>query len=116
MVYKTTKFVLIFDRYVSSQIWSRHHRKTPRNSGIHISYLVEHILVCHLLNFRFPDAEKLSPPLLQLSNVTFGYTEDRFVLKDVDIDVGADSRIAVVGELFTLFSAFVAEDDRVARC
>jgi ATP-binding cassette subfamily F protein 3 len=46
---------------------------------------------------RFPEAEKISPPLLQLSNVTFGYSEDRIVLKDVDIDVGADSRIAVVG-------------------
>ncbi|KAF8575906.1 P-loop containing nucleoside triphosphate hydrolase protein [Ramaria rubella] len=47
--------------------------------------------------FKFPDAEKISPPLLQLSNVTFGYSEDRIILKDVDIDVGADSRIAVIG-------------------
>ncbi|KAF8523125.1 P-loop containing nucleoside triphosphate hydrolase protein [Hysterangium stoloniferum] len=47
--------------------------------------------------FRFPDAEKISPPLLQLSNVTFGYTEDRPILSGIDIDVGADSRIAVVG-------------------
>ena len=50
------------------------------------------------LKLRFPDAEKISPPLLQLSNVTFGYTEDRIILKDVDIDVGADSRIAIVGK------------------
>ncbi|KAF8519203.1 P-loop containing nucleoside triphosphate hydrolase protein [Gautieria morchelliformis] len=47
--------------------------------------------------FKFPEAEKISPPLLQLSNVTFGYTEDRSILENVDIDVGADSRIAVVG-------------------
>ncbi|KIJ38547.1 hypothetical protein M422DRAFT_33299, partial [Sphaerobolus stellatus SS14] len=46
--------------------------------------------------FRFPDAEKISPPLLQLSNVTFGYTPDKLILKDVDIDVGLDSRIAIV--------------------
>ena len=52
-----------------------------------------------LQNFfaRFPEAEKISPPLLQLSNVTFGYSEDKLILKGVDIDVGADSRIAIVG-------------------
>jgi ATPase subunit of ABC transporter with duplicated ATPase domains len=69
---------------------------TPRNSGAFISF--DHQQCGVYLKSRFPDAEKISPPLLQLSNVTFGYTEDRLILKDVDIDVGADSRIAVVGQ------------------
>jgi ATP-binding cassette subfamily F protein 3 len=47
--------------------------------------------------FRFPETEKISPPLLQLSDVTFGYSSDKIILKDVNIDVGIDSRIAVVG-------------------
>ncbi|KAI5989768.1 P-loop containing nucleoside triphosphate hydrolase protein [Pisolithus albus] len=47
--------------------------------------------------FRFPEAEKISPPLLQLSEVTFGYTPEKLILKNVNFDVGLDSRIAIVG-------------------
>ncbi|KAF7367411.1 Protein gcn20 [Mycena sanguinolenta] len=47
--------------------------------------------------FRFPDTEKISPPLLQMNEVTFGYTPDKIILKGVNIDVGLDSRIAIVG-------------------
>ncbi|KAF8665140.1 hypothetical protein AX16_000606 [Volvariella volvacea WC 439] len=47
--------------------------------------------------FRFPDTEKISPPLLQASEVTFGYTADKILLKDIHFDVGLDSRVAVVG-------------------
>lgn len=46
---------------------------------------------------RFAEAEKISPPLLQLSKVTFGYTPEKLILKDIEFDVGLDSRIAVVG-------------------
>ena len=47
--------------------------------------------------FRFPDCEKISPPLLQLSSASFGYTAENIILKGIDIDVGLDSRMAVVG-------------------
>ncbi|KAK7059220.1 hypothetical protein VNI00_001847 [Paramarasmius palmivorus] len=47
--------------------------------------------------FRFPETEKISPPLLQMNEVTFGYTPEKIVLKNVNIDVGLDSRIAIVG-------------------
>ncbi|RDB28588.1 putative ABC transporter ATP-binding protein C29A3.09c [Hypsizygus marmoreus] len=47
--------------------------------------------------FKFPETEKISPPLLQMSEVTFGYTPDKIILKRVNIDVGLDSRIAIVG-------------------
>ena len=47
--------------------------------------------------FKFPDAEKIAPPLLQLSNASFGYTPDKPILKHVDIDVGLDTRLAIVG-------------------
>ena len=47
--------------------------------------------------FRFPETDKISPPLLQLSEVSFGYTPEKTILKGVNIDVSIDSRIAVVG-------------------
>ena len=46
---------------------------------------------------RFPDTEKISPPLLQLSEATFGYRPDKLVLERVNFDVSLDSRIAIVG-------------------
>jgi ATP-binding cassette subfamily F protein 3 len=46
---------------------------------------------------RFPETEKISPPLLQLSEVTFGYDPSKIILNRVNFDVGLDSRIAIVG-------------------
>ncbi|KAG6373089.1 P-loop containing nucleoside triphosphate hydrolase protein [Boletus reticuloceps] len=47
--------------------------------------------------FKLPDTEKIPPPLLQLSGVKFGYSADEILLKNIDIDVGLESRIAMVG-------------------
>ena len=47
--------------------------------------------------FKFPETEKIAPPLLQLNDVTFGYSSDKILLRNVNIDVGLDSRMAVVG-------------------
>ncbi|KAI1781976.1 P-loop containing nucleoside triphosphate hydrolase protein [Ganoderma leucocontextum] len=47
--------------------------------------------------FKLPEIEKISPPVLQLSEVTFGYTPEKVLLKGINIDVGLDSRIAVIG-------------------
>lgn len=49
------------------------------------------------INFKFPDCEKLSPPIIQLQDVSFGYEENSPLLKDVNLDVQMDSRIALVG-------------------
>ncbi|KAJ3510179.1 hypothetical protein NLJ89_g4829 [Agrocybe chaxingu] len=48
-------------------------------------------------NERFPETEKISPPLLQMNDITFGYTPDKILLRGVNFDVGLDSRIAMVG-------------------
>ncbi|KAI9436514.1 P-loop containing nucleoside triphosphate hydrolase protein [Lactarius psammicola] len=48
-------------------------------------------------SFRFPETEKISPPLLQLSEVTFGYDAAKIILNRVNFDVGLDSRLAIVG-------------------
>ncbi|KAI1501407.1 P-loop containing nucleoside triphosphate hydrolase protein [Biscogniauxia marginata] len=49
------------------------------------------------VKFRFPEVEKLSPPIVQMSGVTFGYTKDKILLRDIDLDVQLDSRIGIVG-------------------
>lgn len=49
------------------------------------------------VHFQFPDVEKLSPPIVQMSGVTFGYTKDNILLRNVDLDVQLDSRIGIVG-------------------
>lgn len=49
------------------------------------------------VKFRFPDVEKLSPPIVQMTDVTFGYSKDKILLKNVDLDVQLDSRIGIVG-------------------
>jgi ATP-binding cassette subfamily F protein 3 len=47
--------------------------------------------------FKFEEADKLSPPMLQLSQVTFGYDPANPILSGIDFDVGLDSRMAIVG-------------------
>lgn len=50
-----------------------------------------------VVTFKFPDPDKLSPPILQMQNVSFGYSPDKILLKGVDMDVQMDSRIAFCG-------------------
>jgi len=49
------------------------------------------------VHFKFPDVEKLSPPIIQMTNVSFGYTKETPLLRNVDLDVQLDSRIGIVG-------------------
>ncbi|OKL58892.1 hypothetical protein UA08_05778 [Talaromyces atroroseus] len=51
----------------------------------------------YVVHFKFPDVEKLSPPIIQMTGVAFGYTKDKPLLSDVDLDVQLDSRIGIVG-------------------
>jgi len=51
----------------------------------------------YTVHFKFPDVEKLSPPIIQMANVSFGYSKDKILLKNVDLDVQLDSRIGIVG-------------------
>ncbi len=51
----------------------------------------------YTVHFKFPEVEKLSPPIIQMSNVSFGYSPGKPLLKNVDLDVQLDSRIGIVG-------------------
>ncbi|XP_073704835.1 ATP-binding cassette sub-family F member 3 [Garra rufa] len=48
---------------------------------------------------RFPDNfEKLSPPILQLDEVEFGYSPDQPLFKGLSVSADLESRICIVGE------------------
>ncbi|KAJ1509060.1 hypothetical protein HMI56_006986 [Coelomomyces lativittatus] len=49
------------------------------------------------VTFSFPNPEKISPPVLQLRDVSFGYTPDKIIVRDVNLDVQLTARVAVVG-------------------
>ena len=51
----------------------------------------------YTVHFRFPDVEKLSPPIITMTDVSFGYHKDKPLLRNVDLDVQLDSRIGIVG-------------------
>lgn len=47
--------------------------------------------------FKFPEVEKLSPPIIQMTNVSFSYNPGYPIVEKVDLDVQLDSRIGIVG-------------------
>ena len=51
----------------------------------------------HAHHYKVSQRQKISPPLLQLSKVTFGYDTAKIILNRVNFDVGLDSRLAIVG-------------------
>ncbi|KAI8051101.1 P-loop containing nucleoside triphosphate hydrolase protein [Syncephalis plumigaleata] len=50
-----------------------------------------------VVTFQFPDPDALSPPILQMNEVTFGYQPGKTTLSHVNIDMLMNSRIAIVG-------------------
>ncbi|ORX56721.1 P-loop containing nucleoside triphosphate hydrolase protein [Hesseltinella vesiculosa] len=50
-----------------------------------------------LVTFQFSDPDALSPPIIQMDDVTFGYSAARTVLTGINLDVRMDSRVAIVG-------------------
>uniref|UniRef100_A0A069DVZ0 ATP-binding cassette sub-family F member 3 n=1 Tax=Panstrongylus megistus TaxID=65343 RepID=A0A069DVZ0_9HEMI len=47
---------------------------------------------------RFPEVDPLSPPILQLKEVTFGYAPGKLVLENIELGATLDSRICIVGD------------------
>lgn len=61
--------------------------------------LIEKVVPDRVFSFRFPDVEKLPPPVLSFDDVTFSYngkTEDN-LYEHLNFGVDMDSRIALVG-------------------
>jgi ATP-binding cassette subfamily F protein 2 len=59
--------------------------------------LTEKVQQDSVIRLSFTNVGKLPPPVLQFTNVTFGYSPDRVLYRDVDLGVDLDSRVALVG-------------------
>ncbi|RZC70507.1 hypothetical protein C5167_033740 [Papaver somniferum] len=59
--------------------------------------LTEKVTRDQVLVFRFTDVGKLPPPVLQFSEVSFGYSPEAPIYKNIEFGVDLDSRIALVG-------------------
>ncbi|KAJ7947864.1 ABC transporter family protein [Quillaja saponaria] len=59
--------------------------------------LTEKVVRDKILVFSFVNVGKLPPPVLQFVDVTFGYTTDNLIYKNLDLGVDLDSRVALVG-------------------
>jgi len=49
---------------------------------------------------KFPEAEALSPPILQINDVSFGYSSDRMIFSNVNLGATLESRICIVSSAF----------------
>lgn len=50
-----------------------------------------------VVKFHFESVGKLPPPVLQFTEVAFGYSKDKILYSGVDLGVDLDSRVALVG-------------------
>jgi ATP-binding cassette subfamily F protein 2 len=50
-----------------------------------------------VVRLKFENVGKLPPPVLQFTQVTFGYSADKVLYRNVDLGVDLDSRVAIVG-------------------
>lgn len=59
--------------------------------------LTERVESEKVVKFYFENVGKLPPPVLQFTEVSFGYSPDKILYSNVDLGVDLDSRVAVVG-------------------
>lgn len=52
---------------------------------------------------KFPDTEPLSPPILQINDVTFRYNSNRTIFSNVNLGATLESRICIVSEPMNFF-------------
>jgi len=59
--------------------------------------VIEEVQADPTLTIRFPDPEPLNPPILQFKDVSFGYSKDKILFRDLNLGIDLDSRVALVG-------------------
>jgi len=61
--------------------------------------VLEPVIAESSVTLRFPEVEKMAPPILMLSEVAYRYNEDsRIIFSGVDLSATMESRICIVGE------------------
>lgn len=61
--------------------------------------LTEKVEGDRVVKFKFENVGKLPPPVLQFTDVTFGYSADKVLYSHVDLGADLDSRVAIVSTL-----------------
>lgn len=60
---------------------------------------------------KFPEVESLSPPILQLNEVSFSYVQGRPILANVNLGATLESRICIVSNpSFTHYVIYLANE------
>lgn len=59
--------------------------------------LTEKVEADRVVKFKFENVGKLPPPVLQFTEVAFGYSPDKILYRNVDLGIDLDSRVALVG-------------------
>ncbi|CAD7701419.1 unnamed protein product [Ostreobium quekettii] len=59
--------------------------------------LTEKVTTDKVVKLTFENVGKLPLPVLQFADVTFGYSKDKILYRNVDFGVDLDSRVAIVG-------------------
>lgn len=59
--------------------------------------LTEKVVQEAIGDFKFPNPERLPPPVLMFQNVSFGYPNCPLLYSDVELGLDMDSRVALVG-------------------
>lgn len=58
--------------------------------------LTEKVEADRVVKFKFENVGKLPPPVLQFTEVAFGYSPDKILYRNVDLGIDLDSRVALV--------------------
>jgi len=59
--------------------------------------MVDALIAERSTNFKFPQPEEIGSPIITIDHVDIGYTEGQPVLKDVNLSISGDDRIALLG-------------------
>lgn len=51
----------------------------------------------YVVKFSFPEASELTPPILEVKDVTFQYNENKKIFDNLDLGITMDDRICIVG-------------------
>lgn len=72
-------------------------KKKGQEEDEKLSELMKEVPRDYSVRFEFPDPDKLSIPIIQVDDASFGYTPDKTLFSDLNFGIDMESRIALVG-------------------
>ena len=81
------------------RVWIQTHKHLIPESSAHRATAHPNCLFWGVMCDRFPEVDKLSPPILQLDEVLFYYIRDKVLFSNVCLNANMDSRICIVSGL-----------------